>query len=70
MLQVVEAQPDMSLASTISLYVALLAFVLSVHSDHLEYVDQVLVCLSQSFYIQLLLFQFGFGCFRLRKGNR
>jgi len=42
--QVVEAQPDMPLDSSISLYVALLTFVLSVHSDQLEYVDQVLVC--------------------------
>lgn len=44
-MQVVEAQPDMPLASAISLYVALLTFVISVHSDRLEYVDQVLVCI-------------------------
>lgn len=43
--QVVEAQPDMPLVSAISLYVALLTFVLNVHSDQLEYVDQVLVCI-------------------------
>ncbi|KAG0562429.1 hypothetical protein KC19_9G145400 [Ceratodon purpureus] len=41
-IQVVEAQPDMPLVSAISLYVALLTFVLNVHSDQLEYVDQVL----------------------------
>lgn len=41
--QVVEAQPEMPLDGSVSLYVALLTFVLSVHSDQLEYVDHVLV---------------------------
>lgn len=42
-MQVVEAQPDMPLDGSISLYVALLTFVLSVYSDQLEYVNHVLV---------------------------
>ncbi|GBG64309.1 hypothetical protein CBR_g41228 [Chara braunii] len=40
--RVVAAQPDMPLVGAVSLHVALLTFVLRVHSTHLEYVDQVL----------------------------
>jgi vacuolar protein sorting-associated protein 35 len=40
--EVIEAQPDMPLVGAVSLYVALLTFVLRVHVDRLDYVDQVL----------------------------
>eukprot|EP00897_Mesotaenium_endlicherianum_P007208 jgi/Mesen1/6515/ME000332S05522 len=40
--KVVDAQPDMPLVGAVSLYVALLQFVLRVHSDRLDYVDNLL----------------------------
>eukprot|EP00246_Nothoceros_aenigmaticus_P001400 TRINITY_DN11916_c0_g1_i1.p1 TRINITY_DN11916_c0_g1~~TRINITY_DN11916_c0_g1_i1.p1 ORF type:complete len:557 (-),score=119.62 TRINITY_DN11916_c0_g1_i1:126-1796(-) len=40
--KVIEAQPDMPLVGAVSLHVALLTFVLRVHVDRLDYVDQVL----------------------------
>lgn len=43
-LQVIEAQPDMPVVGAVSLHVALLTFVLRVHVDRVDYVDQVLVC--------------------------
>lgn len=42
----IEAQPDMPVVGAINLYVSLLTFTLRVHPDRLDYVDQVLVCLS------------------------
>lgn len=42
----IEAQPDMALVGAVSLYVALLTFVLRVHVDRLDYVDQVLVSIG------------------------
>lgn len=44
----IEAQPDMPLVGAVSLHVALLTFVLRVHVDRLDYVDQVLVNYSYS----------------------
>ena len=41
--QLVEVQPDMPGGSMVSLHVALLEFVLKVHSDRLDFVDHVLV---------------------------
>lgn len=41
--QVIEAQVDIPIVGTISLYVSLLTFTLRVHPDRLDYVDQVLV---------------------------
>ena len=41
--QILDAQPDIMLESAIGLHVALLSFVLRVHSERLDYVDQVLV---------------------------
>ncbi|XP_050363215.1 vacuolar protein sorting-associated protein 35B isoform X1 [Argentina anserina] len=40
--RVIEAQVDMPIVGTISLYVSLLTFTLRVHPDRLDYVDQVL----------------------------
>ncbi|CAM6109113.1 unnamed protein product [Calypogeia fissa] len=40
--KVIEAQPDMPLVGAVSLHVALLTFILRVHIDRLDYVDQVL----------------------------
>eukprot|EP00268_Persea_americana_P018225 TRINITY_DN1902_c0_g1_i3.p1 TRINITY_DN1902_c0_g1~~TRINITY_DN1902_c0_g1_i3.p1 ORF type:complete len:790 (+),score=145.59 TRINITY_DN1902_c0_g1_i3:289-2658(+) len=40
--KVIEAQVDMPIVGAISLYVSLLTFTLRVHSDRLDYVDQVL----------------------------
>ncbi|BBN06357.1 vacuolar protein sorting-associated protein 35 [Marchantia polymorpha subsp. ruderalis] len=40
--KVIEAQPEMSLVGAVSLHVALLTFILRVHIDRLDYVDQVL----------------------------
>lgn len=39
----IEAQVDMPVGGAITLYVSLLTFTLRVHSDRLDYVDQVLV---------------------------
>lgn len=41
--QVLETNPGMPLVDSVSLHVALLKFVLAVHSDRLDYVDHVLV---------------------------
>ena len=46
--QVIEAQVEMPVVGAISLYVSLLTFALRVHSDRLDYVDQVLVSLFSS----------------------
>eukprot|EP00252_Welwitschia_mirabilis_P021056 TRINITY_DN5290_c0_g1_i1.p1 TRINITY_DN5290_c0_g1~~TRINITY_DN5290_c0_g1_i1.p1 ORF type:complete len:617 (+),score=128.82 TRINITY_DN5290_c0_g1_i1:59-1909(+) len=40
--KIIEAQPDMPLVGAIGLYVSLLTFILRVHPDRLDYVDQVL----------------------------
>jgi vacuolar protein sorting-associated protein 35 len=40
--EVIDAQPDMPLVGAVSLHVSLLTFVLRVHADRLDYVDQVL----------------------------
>jgi len=52
---VIEAQPDMPLVGAVSLHVALLTFVLRVHVDRLDYVDQVLVNYSYSCSFLLLV---------------
>lgn len=41
--QVMEANPGMPAVSSIGLHLALLNFVLEVHSDRLDFVDHVLV---------------------------
>lgn len=43
MIQVVEAQVDLPASASVTLYLFLLKFTLHVHSDRLDYVDQVLV---------------------------
>lgn len=42
-LQLVEVQPDMPGGSMVGLHVALLEFVLKVHPDRMEFVDNVMV---------------------------
>ncbi|CAM6058139.1 unnamed protein product [Sphagnum tenellum] len=40
--EVIDAQPDMPLVGAVSLHVSLLTFVLRVHADRLDFIDQVL----------------------------
>ena len=46
--QVIEAQVDMPIVGAITIYTSLLTFTLRVHPDRLDYVDLVLVCLSDA----------------------
>lgn len=43
-MQVIEAQDDMPIYGAVTLYASLLTFILHVHPDRLDYVDQILVC--------------------------
>ncbi|KAL3845003.1 hypothetical protein ACJIZ3_002406 [Penstemon smallii] len=46
--KVIEAQENMSIAGVVTLYSSLLTFTLQVHSDRLDYVDQILgACVNQ-----------------------
>lgn len=48
-MQVIEAQDDMAVDGVVALYSSLLTFTLQVHTERLDYVDQILVNISISY---------------------
>lgn len=55
LMQVIEAQDGMAVDGVVALYSSLLTFTLQVHTERLDYVDQILVNISISYKTSTIL---------------